>query len=78
MNKATKRRILTEIYQLEEMLTKLNHEVKDCYEFGRRSGKFFEVGDLVGINHPVAFSGCVVYKGNVEEVYTDERKIKVY
>ena len=24
------------------------------------------------------FSGCTVYKGEVEEVYTDERKVKVY
>ena len=78
MNKAAKCRVLMKIYQLEDMLTKLTSEVKECYEFGRRSGEFFEVGDLVGFFHPVAVAGCVVQKGEVEEVYTDKRKIKVY
>ena len=43
MNKPMKRHLLKKIDQLKEMLKKLTCEVKECYKFGRRSGKFFEV-----------------------------------
>ena len=79
MNQLAKRCVLTKLYELEDMLAELTTEVKDCYEFGRRSGEFFEVGDLVGFIHPVYLQGgCVVSKGEVEEVYTDKHKIKIY
>ena len=78
MKKVAKRRVLTKIYELKDMLAKLTTEVKDCYEFGRHSGKFFEVGDLVGFIHLVALQSCVVERGEVEEVYADKCKIKVY
>ena len=78
MNKAAKRHVLQKIYELEDMLAKLTSEVKECYEFGRRTGEFFEIGDLVRFIYPVALAGCVVSRSEVEEVYTDKRKFKVY
>ena len=60
MNKPTKRRLIKKIDQLEEILKKLTCEVKECYEFGRRSGEFFEVGDTVGFIHPMMLAGCKV------------------
>ena len=53
-------------------------EVKECYEFERCSGKFFEVGDTVGFHHLMMLAGCKMYRGEVEEVNTVERKVKVY
>ena len=79
MNQQAKRRVLEKVYELEDMVKALTDEVKGCYEFGRRSGKFFEHGDLVRFIHPVYIQGGhVLPKGEVEEVYTDKRKVKIY
>ena len=79
MNQQVKCRVLEKVYELEDMVKALTEEVKSCYEFGRRSGEFFEVGDLVGFIHPVYLpGGYVLLKGEVEEVYTDKRKVKIY
>ena len=79
MNQLAKRRVLEKIYELKDMLKTLTDKVKGCYEFGRRSGEFFERGDLVGFIHPVYIQGGhVLPKGEVEEVYTNKRKVKIY
>ena len=79
MNQQAKREILERVYQLEDMIKALVDEVKSCYEFGRRSGEFFERGDLVGFFNPVNIhKGYQLSKGEVEEVYADKRKVKVY
>ena len=78
MNKPTKCRILKRINELKGMLKELTCEVEDCYEFGRRAGEFFEVGDMVGFNHPKFLPGCKFYKGKVEQVNSKEHKLKVF
>ena len=66
MNQLAKRRVLNKIYELKDMLKTLTDEVKDCYEFGRRSGEFFEVSDLVRFIRPVMVAGgCVILKAGV-------------
>ena len=79
MNQQSKCRVLKKVYKLEDMVKALTDEVKGCYEFGRCSGEFFERGDLVGFINPVYIqNGHVLPKGEVEEVYPNKHKVKIY
>ena len=79
MNQSAKQRVLKKLYDLEELVRNTIEEVEECYEFGRGTGKFFEVGDLVGFHCPVFIHrGSSISKGEVEEVFPDKRKVKIY
>ena len=54
------------------------YEVEDCYEFGQRSGEFYEVGDLVGLLEPHQLeAGHYVSKGEVTKVIPDKRRVRI-
>ena len=79
MNQQAKSRILGKLFDLEDQIKAAIDEVKTCYEWGRRSGEFFERGDLVGFYNPVAIkNGYNLSKGEIEEVFAETRKVKVF
>ena len=79
MNQTAKRRVLKKLYNLEELVRNTIEDVEDCYEFGSRTGEFFQVGDLVGFRCPVFIhKGVSITKGEVKEVFPDKRKVNIY
>ena len=79
MNQLAKCCVLESLHELEDLVKATIDEVEDCYEFARRSGEFYEPGDLVGFLYPVFIQdGHTISKGEVEEVFPDKRKVKMY